>query len=144
MKHLLITLIFAILGSAAVAFAGGLYNEVTLPGGIVTYWRAGNISIDNTYNAIPSAQFTVEKITLIPGEEPATKFVHRVSLKLDDPMRLIPMRNPETGELTGAMMPAYGVYSLLYSMHVLAEEDALKDSQPATIEETTQGPVTVP
>lgn len=105
------------------SYANGLYQETATTTEVVSYRRAANFSIDNTYGSPPSILVTTEQITLIPGQEPITKFIRRIPLTMTDPKEIIILRNPDTGEVIGQIEAQY-LYMVMYSVFRHAEDKA--------------------
>lgn len=118
----LATIFVLLLLTAQTALASGLYKERTTVEAISSYLRPSRIEIDNTYGQIPRMEMVVESITMIPNEAPITRTQHRLQLALDDPARVIPIYNPETGEPTGGAITAAEFYAIVYSTFILAEQ----------------------
>lgn len=135
MKRALFLLLTTLCLSPTPCLAGGLYGESTSTAAVTSYLRAGRIEIDNTYGKQPELLFTTEMITLIPGQDPFTKFVRRTKLAMTDPTARIPLLHPETGAVLGSFA-AGDLYAMLYSAFVHAE---LQASAPATLAYTTNG-----
>lgn len=100
------------------------YRETQIAG---TRWtRCGVVQIINPYQRTPAVQFVEEVVTSLgEGEEPLFANAGGISVAFD-PNRVIPLRDPFTGELTGQTTTYGAVHAVLYSAYMDAalERDA--------------------
>lgn len=92
-----------------------------------SWQRCYRITIENPYNAIPSIRFD-EEVCTVDGSAIASKVAGSILKDYDDQSKTFQLRNPLTGEQTGAAMSYGEVYAVLWSLYMaLAEE---RDTQP--------------
>lgn len=94
------------------------YKQSTIGG--TTWQRCHQIVIDNPRGAIPSVRFDEEEILALADRE-IKRPMGSLSLPFD-PDRSIPLRDPETGDLTGETSTYGAAYVLLYSAYLAAAE----------------------
>lgn len=98
-------------------------NETTAPG--KTWTRCTSITIANQVSGTPSVMFveaTVAEVGSLKLEQLSGSFSAEFS-----PSSAIPMRDPETGELTGESVTQAHLYDVLYSLYM---QKALERGQP--------------
>lgn len=82
-----------------------------------TSWqRCFNVNISNPRNAQPLVRLDQELIANVGGKE-FSQMVESITFPFD-PAILIQLRNPNTGETTGATMTGAQVYVALYSLYI--------------------------
>ena len=101
------------------------YKEAAVTG---TSWqRCCQIVIDNPRNAVPTVRFDEESVMAMSDGTEVRRTVGNLALPFD-PAKLIPLRDPATGELTGDVS-SYGMaYVLLYSAYLAAATE--RDTPP--------------
>lgn len=110
----------------AIAFAGGLYQEVTQPisGTVQEYIRFPRIEASNPLNGDITMEFTSEKVKLFPTGDVLKTFNRRTKLKISDYVgKQLPLYSPQTGEQIGTYTPEQ-YYAMTYSMSILSENAA--------------------
>jgi hypothetical protein len=103
------------------------YRESTLTG---TSWtRARTLIFENPRNSTPGVLIREEEILNL-GDREISQPAGEINKSITDLTTLIPLRNPENGELTGDSISMGAVYQALYSFYWMAalERDA---AQPA-------------
>lgn len=102
-----------------------------------TQWRrAIAMNIRNVYQSVP--RLTIEEEDVLAMPDGRLVFTPAGSLvSLFDPSRTIPMRNPETGELTGEEVSEGSLYQLLYSLYM---REALERDNPPAVEPPVEPP----
>ena len=91
------------------------YTESTVTGHA---WRRCNqIVIDNRRGATPTVRFDEETVVALDGATEVRAPVDVLTIDFD-PSREIPLRDPQTGEPTGAVMTYADVYAVLYSAYL--------------------------
>lgn len=106
------------------------YKQSTIGG---TAWqRCHQMVIDNPRGAIPSVRFDEEEMLALADGREIKRPLGSLTLPFD-PARPIPLRDPATGELTGAAASYGDAYVLLYSAYLAAAEarDATLNPPPA-------------
>ena len=81
-----------------------------------TWTRCAGISIANPANGMPSVLFaeaTVAEVGLVKVEQLSGSISSTF-----DPTSEIPLRDPETGELTGDVVSQAHLYQVLYSLYM--------------------------
>lgn len=109
------------------------YKETDVVG--KAWSRCYQIEIDNVRGRPPAVQFLEERVLVLDDGQDIRQ--NQGPLAVDfDPARVIPIRNPETGEPTGATATYGEAYVLLYSAYIDAAlaRDALLP-QPVPPEE---------
>jgi hypothetical protein len=106
------------------------YQESTLTG--QAWQRCHQIVIDHRRGVTPTVRFDEERVVALDdGSEVRTP---RGTLTLDyDPARLIPLRDPLSGEPTGETVSYAAAYQLLYSAYLdaaLARDAAQQAAEP--------------
>lgn len=91
------------------------YQETTLTG--QAWQRCRQIVIDNRRGAPPNVRFDEERILLLDDGSEAASLLGNLTLDYD-PERLIPLRDPVSGELTGETLSYGAVYQVLYSAYL--------------------------
>lgn len=90
------------------------YQQSTVTG---TAWtRCRLVNIINPLNSRPCAVFVEERAMTIDGQV-ITNDAGNVARGFDQ-AQSIPLRNPETGELTGASVSQGELYTILYSLYM--------------------------
>jgi hypothetical protein len=90
------------------------YRESTLSG---TSWtRARSLYLENPFNSAPSVLIREEEILNL-GDRQISQPAGEINLTITDMTELVPLRNPETGELTGDSIAVGTVYQALYSFY---------------------------
>lgn len=94
--------------------AGINYLEQSVAG---TKWRRyASVSVSNPYGGLPAIHIGAEDVALM-GDDPVPVVLSRAPIVAQfDPAGVIPLRNPETGELIGATMTQAEIYMVLYSV----------------------------
>lgn len=82
--------------------------------------RCHTITFVDTYNSPPQALFHEEEVFVVGGTEVMRRSVGMCSLELSAGMGDIPLRNPATGDLTGASITRQNLYTALYSLYRMA------------------------
>ena len=108
------------------------YNESQISGH--AWQRCHQIVIENRRNTAPSVRFDEERIVVLDGGREISTPAGSVVAAFD-PDRPIPLRDPMTGELTGAMATHRDAYTLLNSAYL----DAALARDVAMAEAATQG-----
>ncbi len=93
------------------------YKESTVGG--TTWQRCCQIVIDNPRGAVPSVRFDEEEVLALSGGREIKRPLGALVLPFD-PAQAIPLRDPTTGELTGATTTYGAAYTLLYSAYMVA------------------------
>ena len=108
------------------------YKETNVVG--KAWSRCFQVVIDNVRGRPPAAQFFEERVLLLDEGQEIRQGQGPLAVAYD-PARLIPIRDPQTGEPTGATATYAEAYALLYSAYIeaaLARDAALPQSeQPA-------------
>lgn len=106
------------------------YKQSALTG--TTWQRCHQVVIDNPRGAIPSVRFDEEEMLALADGREIKRALGSLALPFD-PAREIPLRDPMTGELTGATASYGDAYVLLYSAYLAAAEarDAAANPPPA-------------
>lgn len=90
------------------------YQETT---GTANVWkRCSKVVIDNPLTMPSSVRFVEDEVMAV-GERVVSNFAggcHAVF----DPAAIIPLRDPETGELTGGIQTQGNLYQILYSLYM--------------------------
>lgn len=90
------------------------YKETSVAGR--SWQRCHQVVIENSRSAPPTLRFDEESIVALGGGEVRTP---AGVLTIDfDPSREIPLRDPQTGEPTGAVMTYAEAYAVLYSAYL--------------------------
>lgn len=102
------------------------YQEQTGQGQL--WQRCYSITIDNPLGGGATITFNEEKVMAIGAEVVKTPFT--MCRKRFNPQALFPLRNPQTGELTGQNMTHLELYNILYSlyMHTAQQRDGTVQS----------------
>lgn len=85
-----------------------------------TKWRRGSgVRVYNPLNAAPSIHFTEEDVVQIGTSTVISEAPNDgMMVRAFSPTGEIPMRNPETGELTGSTVSHQMLYAILYSLYM--------------------------
>jgi len=113
------------------------YKESTVAG--TSYNRAHTIIIRNPKDAAPSGEFHREDVYIFPDRE--VSIPSSVVPTVYDPGKMIPLRNPETGELLGQDMPMSMLFVLLYSLFFLEATAFDAAAAAAALESPVDEPV---
>lgn len=81
--------------------------------------RCSQIVIDNPRHAVPTVRFEEERIVSLNSGDELRKPASGITQDFD-PALAVPLRNPVTGELTGASITYADVYAILYSAYIAA------------------------
>jgi hypothetical protein len=92
------------------------YQSATISGEAWT--RCPEITVSNPTDGQPLIAFREERVALIGNEKLITPLGRIVTAF--DPAAEIPLRNPETMELTGDTITHGSVYAILYSAYIYA------------------------
>ncbi len=86
-------------------------------------WRRCNqIVIDNRRSSTPTVRFDEETVVALEGAAEVRAPAGVLTIDFD-PAREIPLRDPQTGEPTGAVMTYAEAYAVLYSAYLDAALD---------------------
>lgn len=92
------------------------YKQSDISG--TTWQRCYQVVLDNPLGGVPTVRFDEQEVLSIDGREMRRP---RGTLSLPyDPTRVIALRNPETGELTGESTTYAQAYELIYSAYITA------------------------
>ena len=91
------------------------YNESTITGH--AWQRCSQIVIDNARGITPVVRFDEEQVIALDGVGEAKKTLGTLAVEFD-PAVEIPLRDPQSGELTGDVMTFGEVYAVLYSAYI--------------------------
>ena len=91
------------------------YSEQSIAG--MAWQRCYQVVIDNPRGSTPSVRFDEERIVSIDAAPELRTALDSVVVPFD-PARLIPLRDPASGELTGASVSYAEAYALLYSAYL--------------------------
>lgn len=111
------------------------YNESTVTGH--TWQRCHQVVVENPRNAAPSVRFDEERVLALNGGAELRQPAGTLAV-LFDPATVIPLRDPSTGEPTGATATYGEAYVLLYSAYVAAALARDAAAQPATPDPITK------
>lgn len=98
-----------------------------------TWQRCRQVVLDNPIGGTPTVRFDEQEILAIDGRE-IKRPAGSLSLPFD-PARSIPLRDPETGDLTGDIASYGDAYALIYSAYIaaaLARDEAAAPTNPIT------------
>jgi len=95
------------------------YKETAVSGS--SYSRCCEIKIINPLNATPVVAFVEQQATVLLDGKVYTERSDTLTSEYD-PAKLIPMRDPTTGNLTGASTSFADVYNILYSAYIAEAE----------------------
>jgi len=102
------------------------YNGQSVEG--QTWQRASKIVFDNSLSGNLSVLFNEERVVKV-GDKVATSFVGNLVGNFA-PTGTVPLRNPETNELTGQTVSHADIYILLYSLYMQhAEQRDIDEAQ---------------
>lgn len=91
------------------------YTESTVTGHA---WRRCNqIVIDNRRGSTPTVRFDEETVVALEGAAEVRAPAGVLTIDFD-PSREIPLRDPQTGEPTGAVMTYAEAYAVMYSAYL--------------------------
>lgn len=93
------------------------YAETTVTGQV--WQRCSQIVIDNPRHATPTVRFEEERVVSLDTGDELRKPAAGITQDFD-PALVVPLRNPVTGELTGASISYSDVYAILYSAYIAA------------------------
>ena len=91
------------------------YKETSVAGH--RWQRCNQIVIDNRRSATPSVRFDEEAVVALEGAAEVRTPAGVLTIDFD-PSREIPLRDPQTGEPTGAVMTYAEAYAVLYSAYL--------------------------
>lgn len=91
------------------------YKEATVAGH--RWQRCHQIVIDNRRAATPAMRFDEETVVALEGSAEVRTPAGALTVDFD-PARTIPLRDPQTGELTGETTTYGAAYALLYSAYL--------------------------
>lgn len=113
------------------------YIESTVTGQVWT--RCNQIAIDNRRGSTPTVRFEEERVAVLDDGDEMRKPAAGITLDFD-PARVIPLRDPRTGELTGQTTTYGDVYAVLYSAYIAAanERDNRDNPTPANSQAAQQ------
>ena len=95
------------------------YKESIIDG--TTWQRCRQIVIDNPRGAVPSVRFDEEEVLALADGREIKRSLGTLALPFN-PAQEMPLRDPATGELTGAVTTYGAAYMLLYSAYMDAAE----------------------
>ena len=95
------------------------YKETAVSGSNFT--RCCEIRITNPLGAVPVVAFIEQQATVLLDGKVYTERGEILTTEYD-PAKLIPMRDPATGNLTGASTSFADVYNILYSAYIAEAE----------------------
>lgn len=107
------------------------YKETNVSGS--SWTRARSLHIENPHDRTPNILIFEEDI-LVLGERTIVQPSTQLNVAIEDMSEMIPLRNPENGELTGDEVPIAAVYQALYSfywMKALERDAAMAVSEAA-------------
>ena len=93
------------------------YKETSVAGH--SWQRCTQVVIDNRRGAVPTVRFDEENVVALEGAAEVRTPVGGLTVEFD-PAREIPLRDPQTGEPTGAVMTYAEAYAVLYSAYLEA------------------------
>ena len=105
------------------------YQESSVTG--ESFVRARQIVIEHPHGGTPSVTFVEQRVTVL-GDEVIETPLGRIVFSFDE-NGTIPLRNPETNELTGQSVSHPEAYALLYSAYIqaaLGRDAQQQDSEP--------------
>lgn len=91
------------------------YQEQTATG--TTWVRCKSLTIDNSLTSAPTANFQETRVTEVNGKF-SEQYVSGLVKAFDPVNGVIPLRNPETGELIGTTATHADLYVILYSLYM--------------------------
>lgn len=107
------------------------YKETDVVG--KAWSRCHQIVVDNVRGRPPAVQFIEERVLLLDDGQEIRQAQGPLGVDFD-PSRLIPIRDPATGELTGAEATYGQAYVMLYSAYIdaaLARDAAMVKPEPS-------------
>lgn len=111
------------------------YNESTVTGH--TWQRCHQVVIENPRQGARGVRFDEERVLALDGGAELRQPAGTLAVPFN-PDTVIPLRDPATGELTGATATYGDAYALLYSAYLAAALARDAAVQPATPEPITQ------
>lgn len=93
------------------------YKETSVAGH--SWQRCAQVVIDNRRGAVPTVRFDEETVVALDGAAEVRTPVGGLTVDFA-PSREIPLRDPQTGEPTGAVMTYAEAYAVLYSAYLEA------------------------
>ena len=117
------------------------YIESTVTGQVWT--RCNQIAIDNRRGITPTVRFEEERIALLDDGDEMRKPAAGITLDFDA-ARVIPLRNPTTGEPTGQTTTYGQVYGILYSAYIAAAQERDARNNPPPPAEQPDAPALAP
>lgn len=91
------------------------YQEQTATGS--TWIRCKNLTIENSLTATPTANFQESRVSEVNGQV-SEQYIGSLVKVFDPAAGVIPLRNPETGDLTGTIVTHADLYVILYSLYM--------------------------
>jgi hypothetical protein len=85
--------------------------------------RVCHIECLHGFGQVPSIRFDNERRTLLSDGNIIGVPTHSTTIEFTAPEKIFPLRNPATGELTGATMTHGQFYAVMYSLATQAELD---------------------
>lgn len=92
-----------------------IYTESTVTGH--AWRRCHQIVIDNRRGGVPTVRFDEETVVALDGSAEVRSPAGMVTIDFD-PARQIPLRDPQSGALTGGVMSYAEAYAVLYSAYL--------------------------
>lgn len=112
------------------------YNETTLTG--QAWQRCCQVVIENPRTGQPLVRFDEERVLALDGDAEMRTPLGSLAVPFD-PAKTIAMRDPATGEPTGATVTYAEAYALLYSAYLSAAAERDAAQQPAEPTEPDTG-----
>ncbi len=109
------------------------YLEATVTG--QSWQRCNQIVIENPHKRVPVVRFDEERVLALKTGADVRTPAGTLALTFD-PAKTIPLRDPQTGELTGESATYQAAYVLLYSAYLAAATE--RDGPPAEATPETQ------
>ncbi len=109
------------------------YQEATVTG--QSWQRCSQIVIENPHKGAPVVRFDEERVLALQTGSNVRTPSGTLALPFD-PTKIIPLRDPATGELTGEVA-SYGMaYALLYSAYLAAATERDAAAAPTELKTT--------
>ena len=112
------------------------YNETTVTG--QAWQRCCQVVIENPRAGQPLVRFDEERVLALDGDAEMRTPLGSLAVPFD-PAKTIAMRDPATGEPTGATVTYADAYALLYSAYLSAAAERDAAQQPAEPTEPATG-----
>lgn len=109
------------------------YNETTVTGS--AWQRCKQVVVDNRLGVTPSIRFDEERVTALSDGDTVHRNLGALSVPFD-PAAVIELRDPATGEATGATITHAEVYAILYSAYLgtaIARDEAANPPEEETL-----------